>query len=95
MNMQVGEEPTANERPHDADCNVSNQSKAGALNDLPGEPTGNQANKQNHKKCLPRHNPLPLAIPIRGEFYLISHLAKSRCLSNKNSGIKRGLICHA
>ena len=31
------------------------------LNDLPGKPTGYQANKQNHKKCLPRHSPLPLS----------------------------------
>ena len=52
MNPQTWHQPAADQGADDADGHVSNQAEAAALDNLAGEPTGNDAYNQNNQKTF-------------------------------------------
>ena len=55
MDTQPRQQPVPNEGTDNTDDEVTNKSKTSPVHDLTGQPAGNQANEQNHKKTFTRH----------------------------------------
>jgi hypothetical protein len=49
------QQPAPEKGTQDSDDKVADQSKAGPLHDLAGEPAGNEANKQDDQQAFTRH----------------------------------------
>jgi hypothetical protein len=52
MYPQARHQPAADQSAYDADGHVANQAEAAALDNLAGEPTGNDADNQNDQKTF-------------------------------------------
>jgi hypothetical protein len=52
MNPQAGHQPGADQSAYDTDGHVANQAEAAALDNLAGEPAGNDADNQNDQKTF-------------------------------------------
>ena len=55
MDAELGQQPTSDEGTDDSDDEIADDPEPGALHDLAGEPTGNQADQQYDEKAFARH----------------------------------------
>jgi len=55
MNAELRKQPTADEGANDADDDISDDPKPGAMDDLTGQPSGNEANHQYDQQTFTRH----------------------------------------
>src|SRR5262249_9598041 len=55
-NAELGKQPAGDERADEADGDVAEQSVAGSLHELAGQPAGNQTYQQNDKNAFARHD---------------------------------------
>ncbi len=55
MNAELGKQQACDQRTGDTDKNVADDPEAGAADDLSGQPSGDEADKQNNKNTLVRH----------------------------------------
>jgi hypothetical protein len=55
MDAELGLQPASDKGAQDSDDNVADESEAGPLHDLAGEPAGNEANKQYNQQAFARH----------------------------------------
>jgi hypothetical protein len=51
----LGQQPASEKGAQDSDDKVADESEAGPLHDLAGEPAGNEANKQDDQQAFTRH----------------------------------------
>src|SRR5262245_31922484 len=66
MNPQTRHQPAADQSAYDADGHVANQAEAAALDNLAGEPAGNDADDQNDQK--PLSSDVPGANPFAASY---------------------------
>jgi hypothetical protein len=55
MDPELGQQPASDKGAQDSDDKVADESEAGPLHDLAGEPTGDKANKQGDQQAFTRH----------------------------------------
>jgi hypothetical protein len=55
MDAELGQQPASNKGTQDSNDKVADDSESGPLHDLPGEPAGNEANKQYDQQAFARH----------------------------------------
>jgi hypothetical protein len=55
MDPELWQQPASNKGTQDSDDKVADESEAGPLHDLAGEPAGNEANKQYDQQAFARH----------------------------------------
>jgi hypothetical protein len=55
MDAELRQQPASNKGTQNSDNKVADQSEAGPLHDLAGEPTGDKANKQDDQQAFTRH----------------------------------------
>ena len=55
LNTEPRQQPAPNEGTDDPDDEVTNKPKTGPAHDLTGQPAGDHANQQDHKKTFARH----------------------------------------
>jgi hypothetical protein len=55
MDAELGQQPASDKGTQDSDDKVADESEAGPLHDLAGEPAGNEADKQYDQQAFARH----------------------------------------
>jgi hypothetical protein len=55
MDAEFGQQPASNKGTQDSDDKITDESEAGPLHDLAGEPAGDEANKQDDQQAFTRH----------------------------------------
>jgi len=55
MDPELGQQPASKEGAQDSDDKVADESEAGPLHDLAGEPAGNEADKQYNQQAFARY----------------------------------------
>ena len=55
MDAELGQQPATNKGAQDSDDKIADESEAGPLHDLAGEPAGNEPDKQYDQQAFARH----------------------------------------
>src|SRR6185503_12690543 len=55
MDPELGQQPASDKGPQDSDDKIADESEAGPLHDLAGEPAGNEPDKQYDQQAFARH----------------------------------------